>query len=497
MSITARRAAQDILLRPDLKVVAVGPRSMGQRALARVLPCLYKVGLGVGFSVLAAWALTPTGLPQEVAARVVEASRIETAPEHIHWVSGATSPFLEAGRQFDGSLSVPKMLLAWKSAGLPPDQAFAVLKKLEPMTPVLMGRVDPQLEGDFMADAAAASLALEQAYPQVVENLRTNKKIVMTPAQRKSLDAAWGGVGALLLKQTQDFAGASPQLWTADTTPHQNMKKARQSLATAVQETGLRSLRLPLVYWATPQEVARAAQTLTTANSELATATGWTGQVLGLGGRVELALGNPSEDYRASGVTLGDRSGRLQITTRWESLGHEWFHAFDRTLGRMVFAASDGANLSESMGPLRMVSDNKPVWQAMRVASIQVFEVAPEWEKLRENAAKVRDSNYWVDNSEGLAFAFATQLQHSTAQVLSRPQAEFDKTWQVEPERIPLPIESAAQTPFFQALFKAAAPLGLSDPQRAPSMAQWKQHRSASSSQSRNADHYRRLPTLR
>lgn len=499
----SRQAVSAILQSHNLEVAAVGPRASIERALIKTVRLLfraaYKATLLSGLGLVGLYALTPTGLPQEGAARIEQASSIQSAPVHNHWIQLGSSPFLEAGRRQDGSVSVDNMLKAWQKAGLPPWEVSSVWGHLEAMSPVVMGRVDPQLEGDLMADAANAARALQDKYPQVLARLQSGED---APAiEDATVRKEWNSLWEHLLDTGPEAAfymgGDLPAGWNEmpDAPSRLDMAGARAELEKTVQVTGVRSLRLPVAYWERPQTLYRAAMALQSANAELETITGWKGQVLGLNGRMELAIGEPAEDRRADGVTMGDNSGRLQVTTEWLPLAHEWFHAFDRTLGRDVLKASTGANLSESTQPLRVVADGqKPVFDAMRSARVQMFEVAPEWQLDREQMAEKTESLYWKEVSEGLAFAFGAYVQRQGGKILVDTPERFEATRILEPARIPTEEETKAQAPFFKALFAASAPMGLSDPAKAPSLSEWREHRKSVAS---DANLARRMPTLR
>lgn len=93
-------------------------------------------------------------MAHELAGAVAPAAEVKSAPEQLKWVSLPSSPFLEVGRGDDGTFSIPNMVGAWERAGLPEDAAVPVAQKINLMRPVLLGRVDPKLEGQLIAQAA-------------------------------------------------------------------------------------------------------------------------------------------------------------------------------------------------------------------------------------------------------------------------------------------------------------------------------------------------------
>lgn len=103
---------------------------------------------------------------------------------------------------------------------------------------------------------------------------------------------------------------------------------ARARLIEAVRTTGLAALRVPPVVWSNPTALTSWADRLVEANTELQRTTGLPGQVLGLNGRVLLAL-----DRTSSGTATATNGFYLLINADWGTLGHESFHTFDMWVG--------------------------------------------------------------------------------------------------------------------------------------------------------------------
>lgn len=160
---------QSIITRPQATRV-VGGRKVEFRRWAGVL--LLAASIGLPFQSV----VKDSGVFHELAGALAPAAEVKSAPEQLKWVSLPSSPFLEVGRGDGGTFSIPKMVGAWERAGLPEDDAVPVAKKINLMRPVLLGRVDPKLEGQLIAQAAQAAQDLRQAYPQVHAYLESGEE---------------------------------------------------------------------------------------------------------------------------------------------------------------------------------------------------------------------------------------------------------------------------------------------------------------------------------
>lgn len=307
-----------------------------------------------------------------------------------------------------------------------------------------MGVRDPLLETKLIKEAQAASQRLADTYPQVIERL-ASQSIQAEP--NPTMEGPWRDVIDALNSQRADPSRAPMQ-------PNATMEQARQALVNAAGHAGLRALRVPLGNWQSPAHFHNLADGLELANQELQRATGWEGRVLGLGGRIELALGEPlrRDDRGAEGMAFGGRDGRVQIIAQWKTLGHEWGHGLDYVLGRQLFG--ERGTLSDGLGAAAGSQ-----WNQAHDAMIQA---SGHWQALREQAAlNPRGAGgYWLDRSEAMAYAFSAWLTRTQApQVLH--EDTLSRSEREQPFRSPSASETQAQAPIFDALFSSLGKLDL------------------------------------
>ena len=241
-----------------------------------------------------------------------------------------------------------------------------------------------------------------------------------------------------------------------------SMDQAPSALEQAVRTAGLRSFSPSLWQMRSPEAMMDTAQKLQQANAELAHATGWKGQVLGLDGRVELSMGPivasevaPS----AAALVAVDGTGRLQMVSGWAELGHEWFHAFDHVAAREVLVNPSQRPLTENAQVLRSFHDTE-IKQAARNLNESFNDGSPNWERQREEVDELTDKTYFTRGAEVGAFAFAAYLTKTGAKVLTH-EAYADPGEAMEIHRTPSLDEQEHQAPFFKALFDATLPLNL------------------------------------
>lgn len=587
-------SAQAVMARPAGTLV-VGPRPASRRRWNRVSWKLV-VALEAALCTAGLLAAGRLGAFDEARAWMEPVVPIASAPTRIKWLDLPSSPFLDAGYDAAGNFSVPRMLGAWRDAGMTTTEALQALDEIVHLRPVLMGRADPLLERQLHAEAAAAARRLANRHPHELDALvrrqasggegflspevvdpmawtlvlpemerrlgqgeqpRGWKLAVLVdravawnqsvdPLQSLPLpahlqagfkDGQWslermlqvwrragmdpstaGFVLDELARALPDLAplaqhqrsraiiaareasaglerldpeilarlplaasgqafpispGSLPASLTEEeieglwedlahfddrrpTPPAHvdSMDQARALLAQAVEQTGLRALTLSLDQWRSPEEVALAASNLVKANALLEHATGWEGgKVLGLDGRVELAIGEPTHIPMAEGVARVDRSGRLQIAASWSALAHEWYHGFDYTASRMVMTHSLQQPLSRNLKPLRLVEEDRP-YQAMKELVEATRIQAPRWASARRQMSESGSwSYYWIDPAETLAFGFSAHLKHNlSADLIVHSSASTHPA--------PDGLESQALAPFYTAVFRAAAPPG-------------------------------------
>lgn len=433
--------AKELLGGPNSNVIFVGPRPANKRKSFSLLGAtFYLMAFSVFPTIHALGGLD--GVHQELMARKIKAETIlATAPVDAHWIDMPTSVFIEVGRLPDGSLSREKMIKSWKSAGLNAEQMQDALLSVALISPVLMGRNDPQLEGELIGRAVMADKELQARYPEAFKKLTEMSGRGKTPNTPpfSEKDKLW-----LDFYTKRMDTNLTPPV-SIHSEKRITQKDAKLMLQDAVFETGLKSLRVSLWDWESPERLAATAVSLKAANQDLQQATGWSGAVLGLGGRVELTIGRPNVIQGANGLQISDASGRTQVITEWPSLGHEWFHAVDAVVGRNMMSFSDGSLASESLYLIRVVKDKK-AYAAWSKAESDISKVAPQWVQERKGARFNKE--YWVSKSEGMAFAFGAYVNKNSMALGGFKTEEF------ESYRYPSPTEIEAQAPVFQKLFE-------------------------------------------
>lgn len=356
------------------------------------------------------------------------------------------SPFLEAGRRSDGSIDSELMEARFRASGLSERQAVDIASHLLPLSTNIIAVNDPAFEAILVEEARAASDKLEKSYPRAHRALSQNN-----PPAHYDYEDRWTDFQVRMVwMSSYHHPHISPP-------PNkEKMQAAYAALFEAVRVSGLRALRVAPSDLSDPASIKRLAARITEANQGLQRATGWTGGVLGLGGRLELTVGSPITGTIAGVTVSAMRSDRLRITGQPHSLGHEWFHALDFTLGRQVLAAPTHETLSAQLAPFRLVSDHALAkeWKAARAGLVKA---APDWYRARKIEAILALSPYWMAHSETMAFAFqahAAKTSHTLA--LQQPLEEYNL---YHPHTYPTAEEVARQEATWKALFAVLRPI--------------------------------------
>ncbi len=386
----------------------------------------------------------------------LEARAEQMAPEADGVIQTLLAPGLDSHQGF----SAERMLQQWKHAGLDTGSAAELMQLLDEALPVI-GSQPRAFMLKALQEASKAQEDISAIYPEQLERLKHGTAGSLTEEQQTQ----WSDEVQYLL---EDFREGR----RFDTTTV-TWEQARAELGKAVSETGLRSLTLPLSDWESPRQLLERAQYLQAANKELQHVTGWEGQVLGLSGRLELTLSRPTLMPEAGGITGRDLAGRIQMVTRQGAVAHEWFHLLDFVVANEALTHPDQYPMSENLQWFRSTKD-AALQQTWKAHSDQLFEVTPIWQVWREKAAK--HNAYWMERSEGMAYAFAAQFESRPGSVLRDPQLATEML--MSPQRAPEALEQAKQAPIFQSLFQELKPKQLS--MEAPSLDQWRTGRATS-----------------
>jgi hypothetical protein len=349
-----------------------------------------------------------TGLVHEITARVQSRDALVSLPAKGHWVAFPSTPFMEVGRQPDGSLSVDHLLMAWQKAGMNSRQAHLVLDRLEAhLFPVIMGVDDPITERALIEKAQWQVDELRTQWPELEATLKAQVEksqqstIAITPYE---LGRGWSLVERRLLGGGS-LLGALPPMEPQ----HGDYQGARETLRQAVAAAGLRMLRLGLVDqsgWA----LHAMTQELNNQNQKMQHLTGWQGGVLGLEGRIALSFRVPNEAQTA-GTTSDSNPDYLEIIGERWTLPHEWFHALDISLARQAFEYGGQGALTGNLGIFRKVEDRALV-DAWNQAIEKILVEEKQWRQRRWNQALIDLDPYLLSSSEAMAFAFGEYANH-------------------------------------------------------------------------------------
>ena len=403
--------------------------------------------------------------------------QINAAPDR----DGVQHPLVQAGFQ-GGNFDTKKALDVWQRAGMPSVDAELFYDLLVEIT----ASADqlPMLEQMKVLDNAGFALEhLEQEWQDSKsDQVRFNLAAAMAdpmfsvapqPRDGETFDPQdevemWGH-----LRQRAAESQDLPRL--SKTT----MERAHQELQQVIEEVGLGSFRPSLWQYRSPETVAQTADFLRQANRELQSATGWSGRTLGMDGRLNLTMGPVLDDSQAHAFvrTLNDtlQGSTIEMTSGWESLGHEWFHVFDHVIARQALKHPNHRPLTENTQLFR--ATNAPqVKQAMAQLNQAINEGSPHWHGLREKADKERGAVYFTRGAEAGAYAFGAFLDRSGAVVLN---SNSHRLGLLEPQRVPSTQEQALHQAPFRTLFEVTQRFHLDGGSQVgmPSMSQWRQAR--------------------
>ncbi len=403
--------------------------------------------------------------------------QIAAAPDR----DGLQHPLVQAGF-VGGTFDAQRMLTVWQRAGMPSADGELFYDLLMEITAATQDL--PMLEKMKVLDNAGFALEhLEQEWQDSKsDHVRTHLaaasadpaySVVTRPLDGEPLDLQ---EEAQLWDHLRQHAAQGQDLPRRQTT---TMERAHHALQEAIEEVGLGSFRPSLWQYRSPETVAQTAVLLRQANQELQKATGWSGRTLGMNGRLNLTMGPVLGDSQTHAFvqTLNNthQGSAIEMTSGWESLGHEWFHVFDHVIARQVLQHPNHRPLTENTQLFRTAVDPQAK-QAMAQLNQALNDESPRWHGLREKADDERGAVYFTRGTEAGAYAFAAFLDRSGAVVLNSNSTQLGY---LEPHRVPSAEEQALHQAPFRTLFEVTqrfhldggAPVGL------PSMTQWRQAR--------------------
>lgn len=423
------------------------------------------LGWAVTLMVLALVWVGPDELRKDWSAVVNPAQPYHAPPlAPPKWVP-FSSRLLDVGQDRKG-WSVMRMLLAWRQAGLTVEEARALsISVHEFALPTVMGRASESLEAAHQARLKAveqvvaitrpdAWQALGRITPDTPLGLPDDIASVVSNPDGQELLAWVALFGEIDLMSSRSTGLEDPQ--------DLSWEEAKDSLAQATHDVGLKHVRVPLALWGCAPCLSDMALGLRQANADLSAIAGWSGPVLGLDGRVGLTLG-VLESAHADGH---ERSGEsLEVRSDWQDLAHEWFHALDLVVGRQTQPFPRPEPLSAyPPGSWRWVASSSAArhwWRAQN----RLFAAGAPWiERRRVFGEQTLDPNYWTAPAELLAFGFEHHVRTSTK-----------STWLLEPPHdglsydpafvlAPLDVEQAKMAPLWEPMLRESGrSLGLLD----------------------------------
>lgn len=231
-----------------------------------------------------------------------------------------------------------------------------------------------------------------------------------------------------------------------------DMNRAKAELERIAKEVGLRRLSLTNASFQSPENIWEIAKGLEQANTELQHITGWTGPVLGLNGRVELALREPTH-LMADGVVLHVGDGRISMATGWGALAHEWFHALDMVAGQHALDVPLIYGLSTSEHNLRYARLPDVVEASKRLKNT-LNETPSAWGEARKKGDQILDFSYFTNGTEMTASAFDSWLSSQPESLmLSTRYVDWKRV--KEPQYVLDPQQFEGLTPIFENYFRS------------------------------------------
>lgn len=203
------------------------------------------------------------------------------------------------------------------------------------------------------------------------------------------------------------------EVWVESSQTPQDFQAAIQNLQDAVNETGLKSLKVPISMWASTQVINNLATELTQANQDLQQVTGWQGEVLGLKGNASMMAG---KSYGVAHSSFEEGHG-LWVSGSVSTMDHEIImHGVDSLLAHQSgFKPGEGVlmgvNGALNAGEAHLLNDNAKTWLELEQG---VFQDLSPW---REELTQVLESGsdprltqtyfeYLTSPNEALAFSF-------------------------------------------------------------------------------------------
>ena len=335
------RPTPDDLLASATRLHAVGPRPAQDRPLIKTLQKVFQTGvLGTMMALQLVSGIAPAAAQSfESPPAAVQIQEAKQAFNGIELVI----PFKDiAAAQHlikdNGTLDAFSLVQSWRDHDVEPISIINMVELLNLTQSPVFVRSQQDKDNVLAVANRTAEIFEIQSNDQAVEFLNNHN------LSRLELDGVF--VEGTALTNTRAYGdfdfdhlmnvwSHSSQLYHgSESAPleadlrDQSMPAAIEHVRSAMQESGLNSVRVLLPMWTSGKHIQSVGETLQNANQELQNITGWDGQVLGLKGQVDYTVGVP---YYGASTQLG-KDGKIQIQSQFSEMAHEWLHALEASV---------------------------------------------------------------------------------------------------------------------------------------------------------------------
>lgn len=398
--------------------------------------------------------------------------------------------WMSAAGQVDGKA----MLEQWRQGGVSVEQAFELINVLALTQSPVIGRTQGSLDKAAEVSASTRAIADIQNARNAEFFLQRHGLEALVDTQRISAveafnvqtgeDQSWDQALDYWNTLARQRYGEAP-LVNAKASGA-DVATAQQALLNAVDQVGLASLRVPLAAWGNPAAMTAMADRLVEANATLQQLTGWSGQVLGLNGRISITPFAPADNafaYRAA-------DGTLRLDTHWEDVPHEWVHVLDSVLRTAPVAdVLGGDSLSHQVFTDGHTDAIGQAWKSTSV-SWSTSETVGGWLERRQrmlnglaegSSEDKAKALYFGSSNEMMGYAWGAYVQSQVAKDSVFHDARQAERMAYDGEHGPTVAQASGMKQDWQALFQTvgqqwwahqSAPAA-----QMPSLAQWRQDR--------------------
>lgn len=393
-----------------------------------------------------------------------------------------------------GQVNGKAMLEHWRQGGVSVEQAFELINVLALTQSPVIGRTQGSLDKAAEVSASTRAIADIQSARNAEFFLQRHGLEALVDSQRISAveafnvqtgeDQSWDQALDYWNTLARQRHGEAPLVGTD--TSAADLATAQQALLHAVDQVGLASLRVPLAAWGNPAAMTAMADRLVEANATLQQLTGWSGQVLGLNGRISITPFAPADNAFAYRAT----DGTLRLDTHWEDVPHEWVHVLDSVLRTAPVAdVLGGGSLSHQVFTDGHTDAIGQAWKSASV-SWSTSETVSGWLERRQrmlnglaegSSEDKAKALYFGSANEMMGYAWGAYVQSQVARGSVFHDSRQAERMAYDGEHGPTVAQARGMKQDWQALFQTVGQQWWS-PQATPaaslpSLAQWRQDR--------------------